>query len=127
MQRQRQNLIRWKRRSLRLRRLPLPRLVETLAFLRNTANKKSILISSYTRPSITNYKDVHISRGKYLDPYNVDVQVMTTSERLLVGGSKTPPDTAPRLPPKPGKCWNQGWTNSTRIESRCNIVQFNSH
>ena len=27
---------------------------------------------------------------------------MTTSERLLVGGSKTPPDTAPRLPPKPG-------------------------
>ena len=40
-------------------------------------------------------------REKYLDPY-VDVQVMTTSERLLVGGSKTPPDTAPRLPPKPG-------------------------
>merc|ERR550532_2277311 len=25
------------------------------------------------------------------------------SERLLVGGSKTPPDTAPRLPPKPVK------------------------
>jgi len=30
-------------------------------------------------------------------------KVMTTSERLLVGGSKTPPDTAPRLPPKPVK------------------------
>merc|ERR1719239_1360758 len=30
-------------------------------------------------------------------------KVMTTSERLLVGGSKTTPDTAPRLPPKPVK------------------------
>jgi len=30
-------------------------------------------------------------------------KVMTTSERLLVGGGKTPPDTAPRLPPKPVK------------------------
>merc|ERR1719458_1358915 len=30
-------------------------------------------------------------------------KVMTTAERLLVGGSKTPPDTAPRLPPKPVK------------------------
>ena len=54
------------------------------------------------KSSIPNkYKDGDIWREKYLDPY-VDVQVMTTSERLLVGGSKTPPDTAPRLPPKPG-------------------------
>lgn len=60
------------------------------------------MISSYKRSSIPNkYKDSDIWREKYLDPY-VDVQVMTTSERLLVGGSKTPPDTAPRLPPKPG-------------------------
>ena len=32
----------------------------------------------------------------------VHLQVMTTSERFLLGGTKTPPDTAPRLPPKPG-------------------------
>ena len=31
-----------------------------------------------------------------------DVNQMTTSERSIMG-NKTPPDTAPRLPPKPGK------------------------
>jgi len=31
------------------------------------------------------------------------VTVMTTSERFLLAGNKTPPDTAPRLPPKPVK------------------------
>ena len=77
----------------------------------------------YPWSSLPIFESGDISTEKFLDSYVV-VQVMTTSERLLVGGSKTPPDTAPRLPPKPGKCWNQGWIYGARIESRRNIVQY---